>query len=266
MLTSVALVAAMTFAPGQNALALSGARVTYGELGSTRTDLKFLPGDIFFVAFDIDGIKVDDTGRVKYSMGMEVTNKDGQPVFKQAPQPREDFLPLGGTKLPARAFVTIGIDQAPGAYTCKVTVVDRATMATQSIEQKFDVLPKAFGLVQVYTSADSDGKIPNPPLGVTGQAVFVHFALVGFARDTKSKQPDVEVEMVVTAKDGAKTLAKPTSITINSDVGADDNGIPLRFQLPMNRSGDFTIDLKATDKVAKGAAKVSIPIRVLPAN
>src|SRR5262245_34655986 len=112
MLTSVTLAAVMTLAPGQGAqggLTLSGARVTFGELGAVRPDAKFLPGDIFFVAFDIDGIKVDETGRVKYSMGMEVVNKDNAPIFKQQPMEREDFLPLGGTKLPARAYITVGL-------------------------------------------------------------------------------------------------------------------------------------------------------------
>src|SRR5262245_21265261 len=140
MLTSLAFVAAMTLAPGQGGLTLSGARVTFGELGAVRPDAKFLPGDIFFVAFDIDGIKVDDTGRVKYSMGMEVVNKENTAIFKQQPMEREDFLPLGGTKLPARAFITVGLDQAPGIYTCKVTVVDRASKAQQTIETKFEVL------------------------------------------------------------------------------------------------------------------------------
>src|SRR5579862_9260230 len=65
MLTSVALAAALTLAPAQGALTLSGARVTYGELGAARPDLKFLPGDIFFVGFDIDGIKVDESGKVQ---------------------------------------------------------------------------------------------------------------------------------------------------------------------------------------------------------
>jgi hypothetical protein len=265
MLTSVALVAAMTFAPAQGGLTLSGARVTFGELGAVRTDTKFLPGDIFFVAFDIDGIKVDEMGRVKYSMGMEVVNKENAAIFKQQPMDREDFLPLGGTKLPARAFVTVGLDQAPGPYTCRVTVTDRSTKTSQTIEAKFEVLKKAFGLVQVYTSADGKGEVPAPTLGVAGQSVYVHFAAVGFARDEKTKQPNVEVEMAVTLKDGTPALAKPTSIVIDKDVGAEDSGIPLRFLLPMNRAGEFNVELKATDKISKATSKVVLPIKVLPA-
>ena len=265
MLTSVAFIAAMAFAPGQGGLALGNTRVTFGELGAARPDVKFLPGDIFFVAFDIDGIKVDETGRVKYSMGMNVVDKEGKEIFIQQPAEREDFLPLGGTKLPARAFVTIGLDQAPGIYSCKVTVVDLASKATQTLEQKFEVLKPAFGQVQVLTSADGKGEIPAPPLGVAGQSVFVHFAVVGFTRDPKSKQPDIDVEMAVMNKDGTPALPKPTNININTNVGEKDSGVPLRFLLPMNRVGDFTVELKATDKLSKATSRVSIPIKVLAA-
>lgn len=264
MMTSLALVAALTLTPAQGGLTLSGTRITYGELGALRTDLKFLPGDIYFVAFDIDGIKVDETGRVKYSMGMEVVDKDGAPIFKQKPEDREDYLPLGGTKLPARAFITIGLDQAPGTYTCKVTVIDRATKATQTLEQKFDVLAKNFGLVQVYTCGDAKGEIPAPPLGVVGQSLFVHFTLVGFSRDAKTKQPNLDVEMAVLTRDGTTTLPKAASIVIDNDVGAEENLVHLRFQLPLNRAGDFVVELKATDKVTKATSRVQLPVKALP--
>ncbi len=266
MFTSVALIAAMSLAPAQAGLTLSNPRLTFGELGAVRPDNKFLPGDIFFLAYDIEGIKVDETGRVKYSMAMNVVDADNKPIFKQDPIERTDFLPLGGTKLPARAYVTIGLEQAPGIYTCRVKVTDVATKAEKEIEQKFEVLKKTFGLVVVYTSADGKGEIPAPALGIAGQSIFVHFALVGFSRDPKSKQPNIEVEMVVLAKDNTPTLAKPSTITIDTGVPESENVVPLRFLLPMNRDGEFRVELKATDKVSKATSTVKIPIKVLPAN
>jgi hypothetical protein len=266
MLTSVALFAAMSFAPGQGGLTLTNARVTYGELGTLRPDTKFLAGDIFFLGFDIDGIKVDENGRIKYSMGMDVVDKDNKAIFIQKPQEREDFLPLGGTKLPARAYVTVGADQAPGNYTCRVTVVDLATKTTKTLEQSFEVIKPAFGIIQLFTSSDGKGEIPVPMVGVAGQTIFVHFAVIGFTRGAKEKQPDLLVEMSVLTKDGVPTLAKPASIAINKEVEEKDLGIPLRFLLPLNRSGDFTVELKATDKVSKATSRVTFPIKVLPTN
>ncbi len=264
MLSSVAFMAALAMTPAQaGGITLSGVRVTYGELGATRADLNFLPGDKFFVVFDIDGIKVDETGQVKYSMGMEVVNKEGTPVFKQQPIRRDDLLPLGGTKLPALAFVEIAFEQAPGPYTCKVTVTDLTSKSTKSIEQKFNVVQKGFGVVQVRTSNDEKGKNPAPPFGVTGQQIYVQFVVIGFVRDAKTKQPNVNVELSVFAKDGTAPLTKPATTTLDRDVGPDDSGIPLNFPLPLNRAGEFTVELKAHDTVSKATSRVVIPIKVV---
>lgn len=267
MWTSLTLAAAFSMVPGQTAaLTLGNARVTYGELGPSRPDTKLLPGDIFFLSFDIDGIKVDDTGKVSYSMEMEVNDKAGKPIFKQQAVDRNDFLPLGGTKLPARAFVSIGPDQEAGTYVCKVTVTDRATRQKQTLEKSFDVLPKSFGLVQVYTSSDSEGKVPTSTIGVAGQSVWVHFALVGFERGKETKQPNVVVDMVVLTKQGSPTLPKPTSVTIDNGVEEKDTGIPLRFLLPLNRAGEFNVELKATDALTKKTSRVVLPISVMAGN
>jgi hypothetical protein len=265
MLTSLTLLAAVALAPAQNGLKLSGGRVTYGELGAPRTDLKFLPGDIFFFCFEIDGLMVDKTGKVRYSMGMEViNNKTGMPTFKEKPQMRDDdVLPLGGSKLPARAYVTIGINQEAGSYTCRVTVVDDASKATQTIEQKFEVIAKGFGLVQVFTTYDSKGEIFAPSYGIAGQTIYVRFSLVGFTRDPKTKQPNLEVEVSVLDNAGKPTLPQPSVDVINDRVDVDLDLIHSNFRLPLNRAGDYTIQLKATDKISKATSKVELPLKVI---
>lgn len=275
MLTTVALFAALTMTPGQaGGLTLSNPRITYGELGSTRPDNKLLPGDIFFLSFDIDGIKVTETGRVKYKMEMEVTDATGKSVFKQMPVERnDDSLPLGGTKLPARAFVFVGPDQPAGMYTCKVTVTDAADPAKpvgKSLEQKFEVLPKGFGIVQLYSAADPEGKIPAPMVGVAGQILFVHFAVGEFARDkAKDNQPDFTLEMIVYGQDSKPTLPKPTvrhfPDETDKKVNEKATGVPMMFQVPLNREGGYLIRLKATDNVSKKTSIVDLPLRVFPA-
>ena len=265
MWTTLALGAALSLAPAQaEKLTLSNARITYGELGTPRPEAKLLPGDIFFVAFDIEGIKVDEMGKVTYSMAMEVIDKDGKSIFKQQPVERKDFLPLGGNRLPARAYISIGLDQEPGPYTCKVTVTDLASKASQTLEQKFDVLKKDFGIVQVFTSCDDAGRVPAPTVGVAGESIWVHFALVGFDRDKTKKQPSITVEMAALTKGGQPAVPKPTTLTIDN-VDEKESGIPLRFLLPLNREGQFTLELKATDQISKKTSKVTLPVTVIPA-
>ena len=275
MFATLGFAAALTLSPSAppeaGALTLSSPRLTVGELGPVRTDNKlvptdkYLPGDIFFMSFDIDGITVDAAGQVKYSMALEMLDPDGKAVLKEQPVEREEFLPLGGTKLPAREFIRIGLEQAAGTYTCKVTVVDKASKATQSLTQKFDVLKKDFGIIWVYTTGDAKGETPAPTLGVVGQSVFVHFAVVQFARDEKTKQPNMEVEMVVYDSDRKATLAKPTPLTIKEGVADGETGVPLRFPLPLNRAGDFLVQLRAKDLISKKDSVSYLPIRVVPA-
>lgn len=264
MYSTLALAAVLSLTPAQSTaqtkLSLTNAKATYGELGTPRPDSKLLPGDVFFLSFDIEGIQVDKEGKVSYTMEMVVSDNAGKPIFKQQPVEKNDFLPLGGTTLPARAYISINLDQGAGMYTCKVTVTDRATKSQASVEKTFEVTKLDYGLVQVYTSWDPQGQLPAPQAGIVGQSIWVHFAVVGFGR-TAAKQPDLTVEMVVLDKSGKPTLAQPSSIEVNKNIDENDKGIPLRFMLPLNRTGEYTIELKATDKVSKKTSTVTLPFK-----
>lgn len=274
MWPTLPLLAAMTLAAAQDpkqptrdpaaGMKLTNVRNTYGELGGTRSEGPFLPGDVLFVGFDIEGIAIDAAGKAKYTMAMEVIDKDGKAIFKQDPAEKSDFVPLGGTKLPARAFVTVGLEQAPGPYTLKVTVTDQVTKANQVLERKFEVKPRDFGLVAVYTSVDPQGQFPAPTTGVIGQSVFVQFGVVGFARDNKTKQPNVVFEMVPVDEQGKPTMQQPHVYPQDSGIDPKELGFSVRFLLPMTRAGKFTVKLKATDKVSGKMATFDLPIAVVP--
>lgn len=278
MWTSLLLTTALTLAPGQaSKLQLTNVRNTYGELGGTRPDGKFLPGDVLFIGFDIEGIQITEDGKVQYTMAMEVTDKAGKPIFKQDPAEKTDYVPLGGTKLPARAFVTIGLDQEPGAYTLKLTVTDRASKASQSLTRPFEVAKKDFGIVAVYTSIDVAGQIPAPTTGVIGQAVFVQFGVVGFDRKADPKadpkgpkvppQPDITIEMTPLDERGQPTLKKAEEYRMDGKrekLDEKEHGLSMRFMVPLTRTGKYTIRLKATDNLTKKTATFDLPLAVVP--
>src|SRR3954447_4849741 len=103
MWAALALTTVMSVAPAQ--IELKNVRSTYGVLGQERKDDKILPGDLLVVAFDIEGLKVKDDGRVLYAMGMELTKKGKEkPEFKRDPQDLEAINSLGGSTLPAFAL------------------------------------------------------------------------------------------------------------------------------------------------------------------
>ena len=260
------LVTVMMLAPAQPAgsLTLTNIRNTYGELGGTRPDAKLLPGDVLFVGFDIEGLSVGADGHVGYTMALEVADAKGKAIFKQDPVAKSDFVPLGGTKLPARAFITAGLDQPPGKYTLQVTVTDLKSKQSQTLKQPFEVLPKDFGIVAVYTSVDERGQIPAPTTGIVGQSLFVQFGVVGFSRNPDSRQPNVSVEMIPLNADGQPTLEKPSNFNLEGGVDEKDPGFTLRFLLPLTRTGKFTVRLKAIDKVSNKTVTFDLPIAVVP--
>ena len=100
MFGTLAAAAALAVAPAQaGALNLTNVRTPYGELGAVRTDNRYLPGDFFFLAFDMDGLAVSPEGKVSYTMMVEVTDKAGKPVFKQdKPAENDEFIVLGGNR------------------------------------------------------------------------------------------------------------------------------------------------------------------------
>src|SRR5262249_2643138 len=159
----------------------------------------------------------DDQGKILYSIGLEVADAAGKVQFKQEPRNLEALNALGGSRLPAHAHIDIGVDQPPGSYTLKVTLADRATKASHTLTQQFEVLPKALALVRLRITSDPEGEIPTPAVGVPGQALHINCGLVGFERDKTSKQPHVSVEMRVLDEAGKPTLAKPFTGVVNEN-------------------------------------------------
>lgn len=271
MWTSLPLLAALALVPAQQptaaTLTFSNIRTTHGQLGGVRQITTLLPGDGYYVAFDIEGIAVDPVGRVSYTMAMEVTDKAGKPIIKQDPTERKDYAPLGGGKIPARAYIDLAHDQPPGEYTMKVSVSDKLGGASKSIEQKFTVGAKEFGIVRVHTTVDAGAQIQAPTTGIVGQTVFVQFMMVGFGRDAAMKQPSVVLEMLPLDETGKPTIQKPNALAVDSGVPESEPVFTVRFLLPLTRVGKFTVQLKATDKVTGKVSTFNLPITVLaPAN
>jgi len=261
MWMSIALAAVLAWTPGQaDKLALTHVRSTYGVLGATRPDNKLLPGDTFVLSYDIEGVKPDATGKVLYSMALEITDSEGKAIFKQAPKDLEAFNALGGNSLPGFASARVGLDQPAGKYTVKVTVTDRTTKASTSVSGTYEVLQKGFGIVNLRTNADEKGTVAAPFVG-EGQSLWVNFAAVGFGRDTD--QPNLSVVMRVLDENGKPTVEKPFTGEVNKDVPKNAQAVPMQFMLDLNRAGKFTVELKATDKTSGKTATLSFPLTVL---
>src|SRR5262245_4473677 len=252
MLHTMALVAAMSFGPAQGGIELTNERLTFGgEFGPTRPDNRYLPGDLFYMAFNIEGLKADNQNKVTYIMGMIVTHDASQKViFESKPAEQPIILPLGTTRLPCRAFLLLGLD-LKGNYTCKLTVADKATGSTKVIEKKLIVLDPMFGIVAFHTSFDREGSLAAPMSGVAGQSLWLHFITVGFTRDPQTRQPHNQVELrVFDLRTGQPTAAEPLVYEIKNGVKEDVSGLDWDLPLPLNQPGRYRVQLVATDKLA----------------
>jgi hypothetical protein len=263
MWTALAVTALAGLSPMQaNQLTLTHVRSVYGYYLPERESNKIIPGDALILFFDIVGLKVDKTGRMLYTMSMEITNSQGKLESGPQPEDRETFSSLGGNRVPATAIITTEANQPPGEYTVGVTVTDRGTRSTQRISRKFEVLPKTFGIVRLSTTVDPGARFAVPPSGLVGEQRCVNFFAIGFQRDPTTKQPSVSAELRILDEKGKAIEAKPIMGAVDQDVPERSVVIPMQFTIALNRPGRFAIELQAVDRVNKKTAKVSFPLVV----
>jgi len=262
MLTTLLLLASLQLTPARSGeLTLSNVRTTYGPLGAERTSNKIAPGDVLVLCFDIEGFKTSAAGKAQYSITMEVLNSKGKVLLKQEPTELEAPVAPGENRLPACARLEVGMEQPAGEYQVKLTVADRAAKTSKDVTRTYEVLPKSFALVRLAITKDAQGQVPVGTV-IKGRSAWINFAAVGFARDQLTGQPNVAVTMRVLNEDGRSALAQPPSGAITSDVPQKLLAIPLQFELELNQLGNFTIELKATDKIAGKTATLTVPVKV----
>ncbi len=266
MFPTLALAAALALSPAQAPakLNLANVRASHGLIGPTRASTKFLPGDILYLGFDLDGVTIGKDGKVVYTMTLEVTEKGGKIRHKVDPTERVDFAPLGGGKIPGVAFVVVGVDLEPGEYSVKLTATDGPSKATGTFEFKFEVLKPDLGIVMVFATSDMEGRTPAHTTGFVGQSIYIQFSATGFQRDkAKKNQTNLKFEMATLDDKGNPTVGVPLSDTV-TDLEEKYPNCSMRMNLPLTRAGKFTVRLKVTDNVANKTATFELPVTVLP--
>jgi hypothetical protein len=264
MLATLAIATALSLAPSQAGdLKLSNQRTTYGFLGETRENNKYLPGDVVFLAFDIDGLTVGKDGKISYSMAMQLKDAKGAVLFAQVPQPIEANNTLGGTSTRGFSYAQIGGDLAAGKYTMTVTVKDEPSGKSSPLTQNFEVVKRDFGIIRLGLFYDDQGKEWAAPHFVVGQHAWIHFNTTGFDRG-KDKNPDIEVRVRVTDASGKPTVAEPfVGSSKNQNVPAAVQTLPWWQKIELNRAGKYKLELEATDKVSKKTVKETLSITVV---
>jgi hypothetical protein len=176
---------------------------------------------------------------------------------------QQSLASLGGKSVPAVAQLDVGPDHPAGVFTLKVAITDRASKQTQAFTQRVQVLPAAFGIVQVKVTGDPEGSVPAGLVGV-GDSLWVSFAAVKFGRDSATQQPHVQFEMRILEENNTATVAKPETGVINQDVAPNAKLLGVQFLISANRPGKFVVELKAVDKISGKSAVQAFPLTVRP--
>jgi hypothetical protein len=247
-----------------SSLELINLRRTYGYLGAARPKDGTIPGDTVFFTFEIKNLKLDEAGKAAYSIAVEIRDAEGKLVYEQKPYNSVARNFFGGTTIPCSAQIEIPLDAKPGDVNWKVTVKDRNSKQSTVLAGKGKVLPTDFGVVQVGLFADADTRVPMSAVGVVGDSAYLQFSTVGFARDEKTKQPNVHVSMRILDEQGKPTMAQPLTGKIDSDVSAKAKFLPMLFGITLNRAGRFTIEVSAEDKLSGKTSRIAYAMRVLP--
>src|SRR5262245_2172207 len=265
MFPTLALAAALSLAPAQNAaLNIGNARFTFGgALGATRSDNRFLPGDLFVMAFDIENLSVDAEGKVQYEIAMDITDAKGKSAYSTK-DVQGAYLALGGTKLPSSAFAPLTPEYyPPGTYSCRISVTDQANKASKELVKQFEVLPAAFGIVYVVASSDQQAVLHSPLGGSVGQLMWLHLNVVQFGRDDKTKLPDVTIEVKIL--EAGKPVTQKAKTWQYTKVPRSVAEIDHHIVVPFNRAGQFVVEIKADCNVTKKTSTIRVPLTVTPA-
>src|SRR5262245_46968933 len=260
-LSALALVlAALT--PGlADALEVKNIRSCYGPLGAKRGDAKFLPGDVLFIHFDIQGLQVNDkTKTVNYYTVLEFFDSKGNTISSKKNDEQKLIPSLGGDLVPDALTAVMGDDQPPGKYTVKLTIHDVNAKSKTQLSYPFDLQKRGFGVIRVLA----------PAFGVTGGSYAVQFSLVDLPLD-KNGRPSAEITLRVLDEDGKKevgpsiTSSLPRDLPPGEDKLKEKNLVPVVLPLTsLNRSGRFTIDIDVTEKIMGSSRplKLQFPLTV----
>ncbi|MCS7016341.1 MAG: DUF4625 domain-containing protein [Gemmatales bacterium] len=244
-------------------LAVSPITTTYGQLGPHRTDSRYIAGDIVFFQFDISGLRHDEAGRFRYVLHLELLGPGNKVIFRQKLPEVVQVRVMGNTKIRQALHIALPDDATPGDYRLQVTVEDTqstgANRASQSLA--FQVVAQEFGIVQfqLFSIYTPQLQLPCPGVGVVGQIVHVTAVVVRGKKDRPDQLWNLDVEMRLLDEQG-KPVAGGFPVTGQfRKIPGDLESLDLRFDLPVQRSGKFTISVQATEPGTNRSTKLLVP-------
>jgi hypothetical protein len=252
-----AVVIAVLFPAVSSALDLKNQHLRYGPVGALRPNKDVLPGDFINITYDIDNLVLDPkTKKASYVTILELLDAQGGEVYKNVSPVQEVMPQLGGTKIPGNLHLVMGLKQAPGKYSIRLTVHDKHGKDKKAFQYDFMLSPPDFGIIRVSA----------PAFGLPGQLYPVEMNFINLKLDAK-KNPDTEVLIRILDQAGTEVspavkFEYPRDLPLEADL-EKSNLVPLIYTVYANRTGRFTMEIIAHDKLGKKKAELRYPFTVV---
>ena len=256
-----AVIVVLTAVSARAELSIRSIQAAHGPLGPERKSLDYFPHDEVFFRYAITGIKADAQGDVDVTVASQVVDAGGK-VFPGSKDPIKGKLNLGGGTFSGSSALRLGSTFAPGDYTFTVTVTDNLAGESVQFSRKFRIKPVELAIVTPRFFF-GDTQLPAPAGGFIGQLLRVRLRAIGF--DKSSGKIDAELAVQVLDAAGKELLPEPKRAALtSSDPDEVKNATHLNFTevVGLNRAGSFTLRLTVTDKVAKQATTLELPLVV----
>lgn len=248
-------------------LAIKNITATYGQLGPPRTDLRYIAGDILHFQLDINGLRHDEAGRLRYILHLELVGPGNKVLFRQKLPEITQVRVMGNPSVRQALHLALAEDWPPGDYRLQVAVEDaqnpKATRASQALA--FKLVPQEFGLVhfQLYSIYTPQVQLPCPGIAVVGQTVHVTAVVLRGKKDKPDQPWNLDVEMRLLDEQG-KPLVGGFPVTGQfRKIPGDLDFLDVRFDLPVQRAGKFFVSIQATEPGTNRSAKLVVPLQAL---
>ena len=169
----------LTLAPAVSAFARVQEHppLVHGPLGYDGNDNKFLPGDLLYISYEIEGLKVrpEETKKAcAYVTLLEVFSSTKEKIFSKE-SPNELIPQLGGDRIPGDLHLIMGRNKPAGQYVLRMTIQDRVGGETKSFTHSFELLNPGFGIVALQA----------PAIAFPGQPYIAQLVLIDFTLDAE---------------------------------------------------------------------------------
>jgi hypothetical protein len=248
-------------APALAKLELKNVQPAHGFVGPARSNDDVYALDEYFLRYQVVGLKPDADGKSDLEVSVLLVDPNGKKVVDTRGNVQRP-LSLGGDTLQTFGRVSFP-DKAPiGKYKLTITVKDKQTNESATIERTLDCKPVSYRILTPRFTHDAEGNVPAGASGLAGETLYFKLRVIGFDKSTKKVAMVMRVE--VQTPEG-KPVSKPIMVRgeiTDPDKVATSSQANFNGTLILNQPGDFKLVITVEDVPGKQKTTFETPLKV----